>query len=85
MVPCDPVRYLNYEYGEGNWFEPKRSNYTWTNLDENYTLWSRDEWPHVIRFYKKNGTIDVKETEQYLNLHMKDLNLKALPPDNEFA
>jgi hypothetical protein len=33
MVPCDPIAYLNQEYGINKWHEPLVKNYKWTNLE----------------------------------------------------
>lgn len=81
MVPCDPVRYLNYEYGKmENWATPKPKNYRWTNLDSNFSLWSLDfEWPRAIRHFNRNGKVNVNSTLKYLNKHAIKLNYTTLP------
>ena len=81
MVPCDPVRHLDFEYGKNNWQVPKKSNYAWSNLSKNYTLWAKEQWPFAIRFYEKNGDLDTNTTINFLNLHMRNLNLKKLPDE----
>lgn len=80
LVPCDPVGYLNFEYGkEENWIKPKKSNYTWSNLDSKMTYWSREQWPYAIRFYDENGNVKKDFTIRYLNDFHPGLNLKQLP------
>ena len=36
LLPCNPVLYLNDDYG--NWKNPEEKNYTWPNLDLNGKL-----------------------------------------------
>jgi hypothetical protein len=80
MVPCDPIGYLNNEYGNGeNWMKPKKSGYNWPNLDRIHGLdWSDTDWPYAIRFYNKNGQVDVSQTITFVN-HNSKLNLLKLP------
>ncbi len=78
MVPCDPVKYLNNEYGP-DWKKPKKSSYTWPNLDRIHGLdWSDADWPYAIRFYKTDGKVDVNQTIAFINQNSK-LNLIKLP------
>ncbi len=80
MIPCDPVGYLNNEYGEPDkWQTPMKSNYTWSNLDrKNVENWTDTEWPYAIRFYKYNGEVDKNQTLRFINAH-SSYNLTKLP------
>jgi hypothetical protein len=66
LVPCDPVKYLDNEYGKNQWQTPKSSHYTWSNL-VSMGNWSDNEWPKSIRYYEKNGSFNLKRT-------LKDVN-----------
>ena len=83
MAPCDPVGFLNREYGSMEiWAKPEAKNYTWLTLDTNFTLWDVEyEWPRAFRYYLNNGSVDVVSTLSYLNEHAKNLNLTQLPDD----
>jgi hypothetical protein len=71
MVPCDPVKYLNAEYGnEKRWKTPKASNYTWSNVVYN-SKWTDYEWPHAIKYYDRNGNLLKPKILKYLNQHSK--------------
>lgn len=84
LIPCDPVDYLNKEYGNITfWSTPKKSNYTWTNLSKTHSLWNKCDWPHAIRFYHKNGTIDKKYTIRYVNAYGK-MKLKDFPSQRDY-
>ena len=45
MVPCDPVLYLNDDYGI--WQNPEEKNYRWPNLDLNV----KRVWPYGNPLY----------------------------------
>ncbi len=81
LVPCDPVEYLNLEYGEANnWIFPKSKNYTWSNLDKQHTNWTDKEWPHAIKFYNINGFNKI-ETINFVNNYLKK-KITKLPIDD---
>ena len=77
LVPCDPVKYLDNEYGKNKWQIPKSTNYSWTNLVSNGN-WSENEWPKVLKYYEKNGTINLKSTLKDINKY-SNLNYTKLP------
>lgn len=81
MVPCDPVSYLNKEYGtQQRWSVPQATNYTWSNVNH-WKSWSDAEWPHVIKYYDKEGKIIDTKILQYLNKHSK-YNITKVPDDS---
>ena len=80
MVPCDPVGYLDYEYGLGKWQEPKKENFTWKNV-RFWQNWTDAQWPYTIKYYDKYGNILKKKILDYLNLHAKR-NITELPADD---
>lgn len=70
-VPCDPVAYLNKEYGRPDrWKTPKEKNYTWSNVVFN-SKWTDEQWPHVIKFYDKSGNLLKKKTLEVVNKELK--------------
>ena len=70
LVPCDPVAYLNAEYGVNEWHTPKKSSeYFWKNIQKNGE-WSTSEWPKVIRIYNRRGRIDKNETLMEINKYL---------------
>ena len=55
MIPCDPVSYLDKEYGPG-WRSPQSKNYTWSNV-QYWKNWSDIEWPKAVKYYDKYGAL----------------------------
>ena len=82
MVPCDVVQYLDYEYGENDWQEPKASNYKWTNVVF-WKNWTDAEWPNTIRYYDKRGTLLKQKIIDYLNKHATSAISELSFDDNE--
>ena len=80
MIPCDPVTYLNNEYGIDNWATPMSKNYQWKNV-KYFKNWTDSEWPHAVRYYDKKGQLIQKKTLNYLNEHLV-VKLESLPEDN---
>ena len=66
LIPCDPVQYLDFEYGASKWQTPKKDKYKWPNLIYQGE-WSDNEWQKAIRFYDSNGTVKTIKTLKYLN------------------
>jgi hypothetical protein len=81
MVPCDPVSYLDKEYGRGNWHSPQSKNYTWTNVVY-HSNWTDTEWPYAVKYYDKFGKLIKPKILAYINKHLK-YNLTQLPNDVE--
>ena len=78
MVPCDPVTYLNLEYGPNNWQSPDRNfGARWKNLFEN-GRWSDSEWPNVLRAYDFKGKLMYNYTLKVINEHISP-KLSQLP------
>ena len=80
MVPCDPVNYLDKEYGPKNWQTPQSKNYSWTNVLY-WKNWTDTEWPHTIKYYGKSGELLTPKILAYVNKHLS-YNLTSLPPDD---
>jgi hypothetical protein len=79
MIPCDPVGYLNNEYGAKNWEKPEPIKYKWTSLHYKDT-WSDEDWPNVVRYYDKNGKVLESKILNYINKHLdKDKQIKSIP------
>ena len=74
MVPCDPIRELNMNYGH-NWLTAEIKNYSFNSMDRKPTNWTEKQWLHVYRFYFPNGTFD-----EYKTLLVMD-NFKMFPED----
>jgi len=49
FVPCDPVKYLDLEYGKSCWLIPKATKYTWKNIKPNGEC-SDQEWPRAFKY-----------------------------------
>lgn len=82
MVPCDPVMYLNREYGdEKKWYFPQEKNYTWSNVIYD-SRWKDHEWPNVIRYYDKAGVLLKNKVLEYVNKHLKQ-NISAIADDTD--
>lgn len=69
MVPCDPVHYLDRDYGPVRWQTPQSVNYTWSNV-RFWEKWSDSLWPHTIKYYDRNGKLIKKKILDYVNKHM---------------
>ena len=79
MIPCDPIGYLNSEYGNIiNWMKPKEKDYSWNNIEEVEYTWSDQDWTNAIKFYQKNGKLDRDKTLKYINEALK-AKLEDLP------
>ncbi len=79
MIPCNPVKYLDNEYGVDNWAVPKSKNYTWKNVVYSKN-WTNTEWPYAVRYYDKKGKLLQKKTLTYLNQHLQE-KIESLPED----
>ena len=65
MIPCDPVQYLDNEYGKFNWQKPLAKKYHWKNLKfEEY--WPNSKWSQAVKFYDQNGKLLWKKTMNYI-------------------
>ena len=80
LVPCDPVGYLNKEYGKLRWYEPKPTNYTWNNLVYSGN-WSDLEWKNVLKYYYSNGSLNEYYTLAMINSQLNN-KIKKLPFEN---
>ena len=80
MVPCDPVKYLDNEYGVNNWATPLSKNYQWKNVVY-FKNWTNSEWPHAVRYYDKEGKLIEKKTLDYINQHLK-VKIESLPKND---
>jgi hypothetical protein len=77
MVPCDPIKYLNSEYGTFNWLTPISLNYKWSNLK--FTRkWNDNEWKRAYKYYNLDGSLNHKKTQKYINKHLGYNNLDKL-------
>ena len=65
LIPCDPVKYLDSEYGTSKWQTPVKGP-KWSNLIYQGE-WSDSEWPKAVRYYYNNGTVKINETLKHLN------------------
>ena len=84
-VPCDPVNYLKFQYGE-TWWIPAEKHYKFLNMN-----WSNgkprqiDELPYLFRSYDKLGRVNVNSSLKYINpyyLPLTGKNLTVLPTDD---
>ena len=81
MIPCDPIKYLDKEYGPSRWLTPESSNYTWKNVVY-YNNWTDSEWPRTIKYYDKEGKLLVPKILNHVNKHLK-YNLTKLPSEED--
>lgn len=79
MVPCDPVKYLDKEYGPKRWESPESKNYTWKNVVF-WKNWSDSDWPRSIKYYDKNGYLMKEKILEYVN-KFQTKNLTSIPDD----
>lgn len=71
LVPCDPVAFLNRNYG--SWSKPERElkNYRWPNM--NYTgTWTDEQYRQSFRKYAADGSVDQKATLKFWNLALTE-------------
>ena len=82
MVPCDPVKYLDTDYGKNNWQEPKKNlspistkdkqkkgtkdTYHWPNL-KYFGKYADDVFIRTNRWYKKSGLLNKELTYSVLS------------------
>ncbi|RNA04974.1 hypothetical protein BpHYR1_047104, partial [Brachionus plicatilis] len=83
MVPCDPVKYLDREYGPRHWESPESKNYTWKNVVYSGN-WSDSDWPHSIKYYDKNGNLLKKKILEYVN-KFQEKNLTSISNDEDWS
>jgi hypothetical protein len=55
-VPCEPVDYLNTEYGKETWKHPLERNYTWLNMKYD-AFWNDISWMYAVRLYTREGRL----------------------------
>jgi len=69
LVPCDPVGYLNKNYGSfKKWSVPEAEfkKYKWPNI--NYTgTWSDEQYRKSVRIFESDGSVDQLETLNFWN------------------
>jgi hypothetical protein len=74
MVPCDPVTYLNTEYGSWS------STRTWKSPGEVYIgNLSRQEIMYEVRHYDSDGLLLLNKTLDYINEILMTNNITELP------
>jgi hypothetical protein len=69
MVPCDPVGYLEKEYGPKRWRSPQSKNYVWDNV-KYWRNWTDDEWIRSVRYYDRKGQLIKNKTVDQLNKYL---------------
>jgi len=73
VVPCDPVSYLNQNYGK-KWNLPEADfkKYKWPNI-KYAGVWSDNDYQNSINIFKSDGSFDRNYTLDFLNkrLHKK--------------
>lgn len=86
MVPCDPVSYLNTQYGKEKWIVPMQSHYQVPNTD-----WGQGrerselELKYSFRYYDENGNVEIQRSLKAINeLFSKNYgkNLTKLPNED---
>ncbi|CAF0881230.1 unnamed protein product [Didymodactylos carnosus] len=55
-IPCDPVEYLNSEYGMNKWNLPLKTGYSWINL-KIHSVWNDVAWLYATRLYTRDGKL----------------------------
>jgi hypothetical protein len=69
MIPCNPVDFLDMQYGVQGWHRPQTQGYEWKNK-EFFRAWTDEEWPHAYKYYSQADGFNVNETRNYLNQHV---------------
>jgi hypothetical protein len=64
FAPCNPYEYIRFQYGKG-WSTPHENQGIVSSV--HVGEWSDKEWPHFIKDYRKNGTLNVNSTIALLN------------------
>ena len=86
MIPCDPVKYLNIQYGTEQWTVPMQTKYHVPNTD-----WgtgrerSEMELKYSFRYYDENGNVEVDKSLKAINEFYSKFygkNLTRLPNDD---
>lgn len=80
MIPCNPVDYLNNEYGPFSWLKPISKKYLWTNLKYSGT-WTDYEWIRAIKVFYQNGSLNRKLTLRNINRYFR-YHLFQLPSED---
>jgi hypothetical protein len=81
LVPCDPVNYLDRDYGPERWKTPESVNYTWSNV-KYWEKWSQPLWPHTIKYYDKAGRLIPKRILDYVNKYLT-VPITSVPLDDD--
>ncbi|CAF1384791.1 unnamed protein product, partial [Didymodactylos carnosus] len=55
-VPCDPIEYLNTEYGINKWNAPLEKGYSWINM-KLHSYWTDLAWLYATRLYTREGKL----------------------------
>ena len=80
MVPCDPVSYLDMEYGREYWKTPNPHFETkWKNVKA-VEKWNENEWPHVLKMYDVKGQLLGTTLLDIINMHL-NISINKLPAD----
>jgi hypothetical protein len=81
LVPCNPMEYLNQEYGDlKNWIIPKSKGYKWSNVEKKSSFWSEKEWLYAVKHFHSTGKLNYLSTLNFINTGFK-FNLTSLPVD----
>lgn len=66
MVPCNPIEYLDCDYGPDGWQTPKEKEYHWPSL-KIFNEYSDRQYIKSLKFFFENGTFDSHFTLEVLN------------------
>lgn len=66
LIPCNPVQYLNAEYGPNGWKIPEKKNYKFYGT-KFYERVSDAEFLKTRKYYRYDGAIDNSTTFEELN------------------
>jgi hypothetical protein len=75
LLPCNPLNLIKEDYG-ANWSLPVKSNFGWGSLNYgDWKVYDKEKWPETIKYYFKNGKLDVNASLNDLNKHIGENGL----------
>jgi hypothetical protein len=82
MVPCDPIEIFTTEYGnKSNWMMQSSKKFYHKNVNFNeFDTWNDTDYVHAIKFFSKNGQLNVTRTLNQINSYIKK-KIYKLPYD----
>ena len=73
LVPCEPEKYLNKNYGRSRWKVPEKEfkKYAWPSIKKN-NKWTDEQFINAVRIFNRDGQINQKRTFECVNKSLDD-------------